>query len=140
MTFENELCIADKEHSAVGFDCSAVVAESSVAGTDPSAMQSESSTLNLQLSSAGMEDSAGNEGGTCGGGGVPSDDVFPGVGSPEAVPLLGVAWECVGEPLLEEALECVGEQYLARMCRNGSADFRLNTVTWNVKKYSTSFI
>lgn len=60
---------------------------------------------------------------------MPSDEEFAGEGSPETVTLLGVARECVGDPLFEEAWERVGEQYLARMCKNGSADLRLKTVT-----------
>lgn len=60
---------------------------------------------------------------------MPSEEVFPGEALPEAVTLLGVARECVGEPRMEDAKELVGEQYLARMCRNGSEDLRLNTVT-----------
>lgn len=60
---------------------------------------------------------------------MPSEYEFSGEGSLESVTLLGVARECVGEPLVEEAWDCVGEQYLARMCRKGSADLRLNTVT-----------
>ena len=55
--------------------------------------------------------------------------MFPGEGSPETVTLLGVARECVGEPRIEDAPEFVGEQYLARICRKGSEDLRLNTVT-----------
>lgn len=111
---------------------STLIMELSSEGIKHSLPALATSVTEALLSAAGMEDTAGGEVGTSGsdgGGGVPSDEVFPEEGSPDAVTLLGVARECVGEPRMEDAPEFVGEQYLARMCRNGSADLRLNTVT-----------
>lgn len=65
----------------------------------------EQSVVEAKLSTTDVEDTAGGEVGTWGsfgGGGVPSGDEFPEEGSPEAVTLLGLARECVGEPLFED--------------------------------------
>lgn len=123
---------ASRESDFVSGACVDVAMQFSSDGTQLDWSATEQSVVETKPSMADVEDTAGGEIGTWGsfgGGGVPSDDEFPEEGSPEAVTLLGVARECVGEPLFDEAWEFVGEQYLARMCRKGSADLRLNTVT-----------